>query len=170
MYLSVAVLYDFRYEKIPNALILIGLVFGFFYRIVVCGDLRAGSILFGIIFPLILFFPFFVIKAFGAGDIKLLMMTGVYFGTEFNLRCIVLALLVAAMVGLVRLVVHKRILSRVDSLFGYLVILARLRGGKTGKSVSYLTGERKEEVAKIHFSLYVLIGATVTECLRLMGR
>ena len=66
LYLSVAVLYDFRYEKIPNMLILIGFIFGFFYRLAVCKDVLSVSMIFGIFLPLILFFPFFVIRAFGA--------------------------------------------------------------------------------------------------------
>lgn len=161
-----AVLYDFRYEKIPNALILIGLAFGFIYRLVVCGDCRIGSIVLGMFLPLLLFFPFFAIKAFGAGDIKLLMMTGVYFGTEHNFRCIGLALLAAAMVGLVRLMIHKKILSRFGSLFAYFKDLIRNLSGKTGISSPYLSGKRKAEAAKVHFSLYVLVGATITEYLR----
>ena len=162
-------MYDFRYEKIPNKLILIGLIFGFFYRLAVCKDVLSVSMIFGIFLPLILFFPFFVIRAFGAGDVKLLMMTGIYFGINHNLRCIGLALLAAAMVGLVRLLIHRQIYTRFASLFGYIKELAGHLSSKTGKAPPYLTAGRKTEAAKIHFSLYVLIGATITEVLRLAG-
>lgn len=161
--LSVATVFDLRCEKIPNELILIGLLSGGFHFFSFGLRQNIGNYILGIFLPLILFFPFFVIKAFGAGDIKLLMMTGSFLGSKSNLRCIGLALLAAAMVGLVRLSTHTIILSRFDSLFRYIKNLLRKSNGTVGSShPPYLTKERKEEYAKIHFSIYVLIGAALT--------
>ena len=161
--LSVATILDFRCEKIPNELILIGLLSGIFRFLASGLRQNIGNYILGIFLPLILFFPFFAIKAFGAGDIKLLMLTGSFLGSKSNLRCIGVALLAAAMVGLVRSLTHTIILSRFDSLFRYMKnLLKRTDGTAESNPSPYLTPERKAEYAKIHFSLYVLIGAALT--------
>lgn len=155
---AAAVAFDFASEKIPNILIILGILAGLYYRIGFLHDGAIGKIVFDLFFPLMLFFIFFVIKAFGAGDIKLLMVCGLFLGTANNLRCICLALLTAAMIGLFRLLIQGKLLSRFGSLFLYLKFLVvKLRYGN-GEIEPYLSKERTERVAKIHFSLPILTG------------
>ena len=160
--LATAVVYDFVSEKIPNYLIVIGLFAGVVYRLIFCRDAAVGKIFFDLFFPFFLFFIFFVIKAFGAGDIKLLMICGVFLGTSDNLWCIALALAAAAMIGLVRLLIHKTLLTRFGSLFRYFKKLALHYKYRNGEIEPYLAGERLRGFGKIHFSLPILIGAVMT--------
>ena len=160
--LTVAVVYDFTTEKIPNELIIIGLISGLAYRLLCGKDISVGKLMLDLFFPLILFFLFFVLRLFGAGDIKLLMVCGLFLGTNNNLRCICLALAVAAMNGLLRLFIHGKFRKRFDSLLRHVkTSLCVIKQG--GREIdSYLTKEKAEKVAKVHFSLPILLGVTLT--------
>lgn len=160
--MSAAVVADFTDEKIPNGLILTGLVTGLYYRIVICRETSAAVILADLFFPLLIFFIFFILKAFGAGDIKLFIICGLFLGTTKNLLCICLAFAVAAMNGLLRLLIQGILLSRFETLLRYMKCTAQKRIGGSREIEVYLSKERKEEAAKVHFSMPVLIGATLT--------
>ncbi|MBQ6638859.1 MAG: prepilin peptidase [Lachnospiraceae bacterium] len=157
--LSGAVIFDFTGEKIPNFIILSGLVMGLFYRFIICGETRVSCILLDIALPFLMFFLFFAVKAIGAGDVKLLMVTGLFLGSRRNLWCIFAALSVAAIYGLCRLILSHKLLLRVGSLFRYLRYLVSAIRNRNGEIVPYLSGERMEKTGKIHFSLPILIGA-----------
>ena len=88
-----------------------GLIMGILYRIVIKGERRIPVLLLDLFLPLILFLAFFAIKAIGAGDVKLFMVTGIFLGSKCNLLCIGLALLLAASYGLVRLIQGHHLLS-----------------------------------------------------------
>jgi Flp pilus assembly protein protease CpaA len=155
--LLTAVVFDLLYDKVPNALIAIGLITGFLYRLTRTDSVNILVLVADLLIPFLVFFLFFLIHAFGAGDIKLLMVTGLYLGTVSNFRCIGFAIVAAAMIGITKLIIHKRLLSRFGALLGYgksLVESIRL-----GNNIPpYITPERTDEAAKIHFSLPVLIG------------
>lgn len=155
--LTLSVIYDLQFDKVPNALIGIGITAGVIFRLSSSKGTETWILVFDLIFPFVLFFLLFLIRAFGAGDIKLFMMTGLYLGTKSNLRCIGFAFLAAAMIGIVKLLIHKRLLSRFGVLLDY--------GKKMVESVIYKKslplyriGKHTEEAAKIHFSLPILIG------------
>ena len=155
--LSTAVVFDLLYDKVPNALIAIGLITGLLYRVTQENE-RSILILFAdLMIPFLVFFLFFLIHAFGAGDVKLLMVTGLYLGTASNFRCIGFAIIAAAMIGIAKLMIHKRLLSRFGALLGYGKSL--MESIRFGNNIPpYITPERTDEAAKIHFSLPVLIG------------
>ena len=160
--LSVAVVFDFTGERIPNALIAIGTLCGLYYRLGILRETSVGRILLDYIFPLLLFFLFFAVKAMGAGDIKLFMVCGLFFGTAKNLWCIGLAVSIAAMVGIVRLLIHKRLRLRVVSLFRYFTeLMNHLRAGNR-EMKPYIVKEHLEGMAKIHMAMPIFLGAVFT--------
>ncbi len=155
--LSIAVLFDLLYDKVPNVLIAAGLITGLIYRLFFINPANIPVLAADLLIPFLLFFPFFLIRAFGAGDIKLLMVTGLYLGTVLNFRCIGFAIAAAAMIGIAKLLIHKRLLSRFGALLGYGKSL--MENIRLGRDIPpYMTPERTDEAAKIHFSLPVLIG------------
>lgn len=160
--MSSATVFDFLYEKIPNYMIAAGLIMGILYRIVIKGERRIPVLLLDLFLPLILFLAFFAIKAIGAGDVKLFMVTGIFLGSKCNLLCIGLALLLAASYGLVRLIQGHHLLSRIETLLLYGRDLIRHLKYKGGGTIFYLTGERLDPVAKVHLSLPILLGAVAS--------
>lgn len=81
--LLVAVYCDIRSFRIPNKLILVGLITGSLLNIILpheAGGLSFQAALVGFGVGLILFLPLYLIRAMGAGDIKLMGMIGIFVG------------------------------------------------------------------------------------------
>lgn len=88
--LAVAVFTDLRSNKIPNQLIIIGLVFG-----ITTTDQFIESISV-FLFIILIFFPAFKIRALGAGDIKCMAMMSFYLTRQELLWALFYAFFLAA--------------------------------------------------------------------------
>ncbi|MDD6057134.1 MAG: prepilin peptidase [Clostridiales bacterium] len=107
MLLTIAVAEDFKEWRISNRLICAGLLWGLVFRIM--GDGGAGIVhfLMNISIPVILLFLLFQMRALGAGDIKLISMTGGFLSTRQLLYIIPVAFLAAAIIGVGKLVCRR---------------------------------------------------------------
>ncbi len=80
---SVAVMTDFREWRISNHLIAVGLIQGFAVSAVMRGfPMGLFCSVKGCVFPVVILYVLFLIKALGAGDIKLLAVAGSFVGTD----------------------------------------------------------------------------------------
>ncbi len=151
-----ALFFDLKTGKIPNLLVLLGLLAGCAYRITVFGAEGVLSFLVGAGFPFLALFLLFSLGMMGAGDIKLLMAAGALLGWPGSLRHFVLSILFGALVSTVVFARGVRITDR----FRYFAAYAReaLAGGKVSRY--RLMGERPEN---IHFALPVFLAAAA-EC------
>jgi prepilin peptidase CpaA len=80
--LGTAVITDLRRHRIPNALVLGGLVTALMLQSVASGWLGLGSGLLGAATGLICFIPFYMLRGMGAGDVKLLAVVGAFLGPK----------------------------------------------------------------------------------------
>lgn len=108
---AVAAVYDFRYRRIPNWLVLTGIVAGLVWN----GSSHGSPSLAGLPFVLsglgrsaaglglgfILYFPLYLLRARGAGDVKLLAAAGAIIGA---VNCFWLFLLTAVLGGIIAMV------------------------------------------------------------------
>lgn len=92
--LAVALVADFRHFRIPNVLILVGIMAGIGYTAWSDG-LWYLALLEGLILLLVLY-PFYMIGAFGGGDVKLLAVVGIFLGLEMGVNVAVLSLMTGA--------------------------------------------------------------------------
>lgn len=102
--------------RIPNQLILTGLFLGFVYQIHQNGSSAAPASLLGIIFPIILLYPVFILKGLGAGDIKLFAVIGCFLGiTQYEAIFILIALsfFCGAVQSIILMCLRRRILSTI---------------------------------------------------------
>lgn len=101
--LTMAAVWDLFHGKIPNVLIVSGYILAF------CNVLMqsAGQFdrLLGLILPLLMGYVFFAIGILGAGDAKLLSVTGAFLGVKEVLHCIGGAIVVGAVIGGIKLVI-----------------------------------------------------------------
>ena len=92
-----ASLWDYKKRKIPNLLIGVGFIYGlmriFYYQ-------NFLTHIGGIVFPILILYPFFKIGTIGAGDIKLFSLIGCYLSFMEVLYCMFLAFVVGAIVSL----------------------------------------------------------------------
>jgi prepilin peptidase CpaA len=107
---AIAAIYDIRYRRIPNWLVLAGISAGFLWNVyfapggagvgsqVGSGLGRAAA---GLGLGFILYFPLYLLRARGAGDVKLLAAVGAIVGAG---NCLWIFLLTAVLGGLIALV------------------------------------------------------------------
>ena len=116
----VAVLRDLREGRIPNRLIVIGLVCGAVWQFAAAG--QAGVVLFvgGCVLPVLLFGGLYYFRMFGAGDIKLLCVLGGFLGPMDGFRCIAVSVFFGGCIALAILIAGGGLRERLGYLAGYL--------------------------------------------------
>ena len=95
---------DLRSQRIPNVLIMMGYVTGFMYVIYEKGPPGIPEAIISLLWPILLLYVLFRMRAMGAGDIKLLSVISTFLDFHNMLTVIYLSLLTGAVVGLIRMV------------------------------------------------------------------
>lgn len=82
-HLAVAVYWDIRERRIPNKLVLSGLLTALAFHAIVSGVAGLGVAFVGALTGLLVLLPLNMLRLMGAGDVKLMAMTGA-FGASFQ--------------------------------------------------------------------------------------
>lgn len=142
--LGVAVIFDFRTWKIPNKLVLVGLVIGLlgsvFQRGVAVG-LRFS--LTGNILPIFFLISLFWLKVIGGGDIKLFSMLGSYVGADI-IYIMIISFIFGGVLSVFYILRH----------FCFKAIYHSRYSGISTEMLNLSKGN-----GRIHFSLAILAGA-----------
>ena len=85
-----AMLADLKTGKIPNGLIVAGVAMGVSYQVLFAG---------GLLLPLLLMGGLFYFRMAGAGDIKLLCVTGGFLGPADGFRTLIASILIAGVIS-----------------------------------------------------------------------
>lgn len=121
--LGIAMWYDLISYRVPNWLIVVGLVSGLTWQISLHG--AKGLVIWfadvGLIWLVMV--PFSVLRMFGAGDVKLFMVIGGFLGTSFTIQYAVVALFVGAIFSIGKMLWHRNLLNRLRYLASYLFII-----------------------------------------------
>jgi prepilin peptidase CpaA len=105
---TVAAAYDIRYRRIPNWLVLAGIVAGFAFNSSdgLSGLGRAAA---GLGLGFILYFPLYILRARGAGDVKLLAAVGAIIGPGNCFRVFFLTAILGGLIALIWLLFKGRV-------------------------------------------------------------
>lgn len=155
--LILAVIADLWKRKIPNPLIVGGLLTGAACQWSQNGPLGLAVFVPGALLPLIVLGSLHYFRMLGAGDIKLFMVAGGFLGTENVVRCMVYSLTAAACISAAILLKHRIFRRRLRYFLQY---LHDRTVTKTWKPY-IVPGENR---AYLHFSVPILIG-----CVLVMG-
>jgi prepilin peptidase CpaA len=98
---AIAAIFDIRYRRIPNWLVLAGILVGFAWNASSSGWSGLGRASEGLGLGFILYFPLYLLRARGAGDVKLLAAVGAVTGP---LNCLWIFLLTAVLGGIIAIV------------------------------------------------------------------
>jgi len=105
----VAAGFDIRYRRIPNWLVLTGIVAGFSWNIYSAGWSGLGHAAAGLGLGFALYFPLYLLRARGAGDVKLLAAVGSVTGPGNCFWVFLLTALLGGLIAMVVLLLHKRV-------------------------------------------------------------
>ncbi|WP_322616150.1 A24 family peptidase [Pseudomonas sp. BIC9C] len=98
--LGVAVVSDLLRHRIPNMLVLVGLVLGLIGQMYSGGVSGLGDSLLGILICFALFLPMYAFGGMAAGDVKLMAMVGSFLPFHYALWAAMFSLIAGGMCGL----------------------------------------------------------------------
>ena len=144
------VYYDIRYRRIPNGLIVVGLLMGLVYQVRhfrLTGLAVYGA---GVFLPVAVLGFLYYFRMIGAGDIKLLSVIGGFLGPFHGFLCIICTFLIGGVLAVVllfkRRIFLKRILYFQNYVYQYL---------QTRQWSPYMRS--KDEAGSFYFSVPVFI-------------
>ncbi|MDB5808455.1 MAG: Type prepilin peptidase TadV/CpaA [Betaproteobacteria bacterium] len=155
--LLLAAVYDCRSHRIPNWLVASGAVYGLIYT-TVAPPIMHGTVFFplsGLAVGFSLFFPLYLLRAMGAGDVKLLAMTGAFLGPLDTFYCALASAIAGGALSLVWILWNgnaPRLLQSIVSLaqFGPVGAVA---GAPAGYGVS-----PKTSLGKLPYAAAIAVG------------
>ena len=156
--LLLASITDLRKSKIPNYITLTGIGIGFIYLLFYSPDNLIKHMAVCLII-LIITIPMFVIKAMGAGDIKLMIMISLFLDFKDLLLSLLTGLGAAVVYSVIRLLMDKEIKKRIRYLSDYIFSLAM--GGDVD---GYIKEEDKKNSKNynIHLSIWITLGVIIS--------
>lgn len=123
----VAAGFDIRYRRIPNWLVLTGIVSGFIWNLYSSGWSGLGHAAAGFGLGFALYFPLYLLRAQGAADVKLLAAVGAITGPGNCLWIFLLTGISGGVIAMAMLVWHKRVRHTFFNLSFMMSDLAKLR-------------------------------------------
>lgn len=152
----VAVLTDFKYDRIYNGWILFGIVLGLSFRIQENGwhgIYAAGA---AMLLSFCLFYPVYKIGGLGAGDVKLFIMTGSFLSVRRLLYAAVISFIIGAIFSLGKMISEESFKERMQYLVSYLLdVLYTGQWKLYGENLRQDSSKYKSN--KIHFALPICI-------------
>lgn len=155
--------FDIKESRIPNSFILIGLITGILYRLIVLNEKDYLLLILGIVLPIVIFSPLFLIRAMGAGDIKLMAVTGTFLGISDNVKCMILAIFIGGIMAVMKLLIHKNVKERFRYGFLYFKTMWLTAAGGGDWSMPYISKSDADMTKKagIHFAIPLLLAAMI---------
>ena len=159
--LAIAAVCDYRTHRIPNPLILCGALFGIIHTTLL-PPLVHGTVLFplsGLLVGLLLFLPLYLMRAMGAGDVKLLAMIGTFLGPAGTFHAALAAAIVGGVLSVAWALARGQGLRMLQNLPGFLQ--GALLGAALTSSAGAPGGLRispQATAAKLPFGVAIALG------------
>ncbi|WP_024302866.1 prepilin peptidase [Pseudogulbenkiania sp. MAI-1] len=153
-FLLAAVFTDTATRKIPNKLVAAGVITGLLCQALLPDGDGLIAALKGMVLGFALFFPLYMLRVMGAGDVKLMAMVGTFTGHQ-DIIGIVLSTLLAG--GILSLLFALR-LRAVRQLLANLRSIALLAMAKASKETLATSGSTISSVGTLPYALAIAIG------------
>lgn len=110
---------DVRKNKIYNVVLLPFILLGLAFNFIFNGTSSGVSSVFGGFLPIILFAPFFIMRMFGAGDIKLFSTIGFLMGLRFCVNNIIYSFIAALFISVIIIMFRRNFFKRMRYFFQF---------------------------------------------------
>jgi prepilin peptidase CpaA len=157
--LLVAAVSDYLTNRIPNGLVVCGGLFGATYTTLVPPVVH-GTVLFplsGLLVGLLLFLPLYLVRAMGAGDVKLLAMVGTFLGPVETFYAALAAMIAGGVLSIAWALACGSGLRMLHNLAGF------LRAGLFGSFAGAPNGLRispEASAARLPFGIAIAVGTS----------
>lgn len=115
----VVIFMDWRFYRIPNACIVIGIMAGLILRSVTYPVIELIELLGTVVVVFLFLYPFYLLGALGAGDVKLFIMVACYIKGEQLMRYLLVTMLLAAVISILKMVLYEESRARLFYLGKY---------------------------------------------------
>ena len=152
--LFVALVFDFRYRRVPNLLIVVGLMLGLGFSTSTHGSLGSVYSLVGAFVGLLCLLLFFAMRLLGAGDVKLMAVIGSFVGAKAILWIVLYTLIFGGVLSLLWFAVRGKLGALMESLRDFFA------GIKFAPSLFSTKVEHiaKHSVARLPYAFAILAG------------
>ncbi len=153
LFTLVCALSDLKTHKIPNRLILCGLIWALLSRISLIRLEGGWGLLdgaFGFLIPCLILGPLAFLKMIGGADVKLLAVIGLQLGTKGSINMICASFLYGALWSAVIVIRKRNLFLRFQILYRYLIQVIA-----AGKVISYRT-DHSDPSGEFCFALPIL--------------
>lgn len=148
LYVWIAVLFDWKFYRIPNLLCLSMAATGIFFSYLDSGVQGIGISFLGMMEPIVILYLLFYCHFLGAGDIKLLAAIGTFVGIK-SWKLIVLSFVLNGFGAFIKLQLNARFTDRYYYMKGYF---------RDCKLAGKLLSDYQSEMAdRIHFSIGIFL-------------
>jgi prepilin peptidase CpaA len=107
MFVVAVAIIDWRTHRIPNLMCATAAIIGMSTQIWLHGEDGLLLALGGAAIGLAMFLPFYVLRAFGAGDIKAMATVGIFLGTQATMIAVGMTLIAGGILGVAVLLVRR---------------------------------------------------------------
>lgn len=167
--LMAAVYTDYRQNRIPNWIVIFGIISGFIISFIHGGMEVFLEGLSGMVLPVIILYPVFMIGAIGAGDLKLFAVVGSYLGIKGITISFIFAFILGAIISLVKMLRFHNFKERIYYFFSYMAdILMKGKWRLYEETEGQACGQEFAEedsllfpTHKIHFALPIFLGVAI---------
>lgn len=154
--LIMAVLMDFRYDRIYNGWIIFGILLGLSLCILIKGWNGIYDAVAAMLISFCILYPVYKIGALGAGDVKLLIMVGSFISVNQLLRIIIFSFIIGSVFSVGKMISEENFKERMQYLFSYLSdVLCSGQWKLYGENLK--DDYKKYKSNKIHFALPVCL-------------
>lgn len=144
---------DYFSYRIDNWLIVIGWITGVSLNFVEYGFLGFFYSFFRISLPILLFFPLFAFRMFGAGDIKLFSVVSCFYGWNFFCTLVLFSFSFAALQSLFLLLREGNLMKRLTYFYTYFI-----KKHSLWRSYLQTPHSPTQKRCTLHFSISILTG------------
>lgn len=148
---AVAVVLDFKYMRISNRLIFMGIFLALACCLIGRGVSDVIYVLWNISFPVVVLYLFYLLGAVGAGDVKLFSIIGGFVNFKELVSCMAFSFVIGAVWSIGKMLYSGTFFEGLRSGFCYFGELLQ------GKRVRYPRSSENPENL-IHFSLAIFLG------------
>lgn len=146
-------IFDIRSYRIPNLLIVIGLILGVTYSF--CFNSWNGLLdsIFGIGIPILLLLILHQLRMLGAGDIKLFAVIGGWIGHSI-VNVMIYSFVAGGILAAIQMLCHHNLVSRMKFFWNYIQSCLQTR-----QVIPYESGfDQGNTKNTMHFSIAILVG------------